>query len=248
MIKNSFLKKQIEKAQKEKRTPKFLRRLVFLVVDRVLKNHYKDTYPMKCLQSSLAIDMILGKFEIQSKPFIGAVYVSQIFEEENCSPSWNGFWGDDHHVWSYTEFGELVDLTICYLHLHQASKTKKQHPMPPLWWEDTIDWPRVIQYLPQGPVKAMLPDDEMRDLEIFKKLISNELDAVLKTSSVQEIEFQPILHGIKSMNELHAKGNTWLRKSILVQDLNIPFPSWIEERTAELKRDFTLKTSQEAQS
>ncbi|MBT6225663.1 MAG: hypothetical protein HOI47_03280 [Candidatus Scalindua sp.] len=244
MIKNSFLKKQIENAQKEKKTPKFLRRLTFFVVDRVLKCHYSDTFPEKCFQSSLAINMVLRRFEIRSEAFVGAVCVAQVFEEENRFPSWNGFWGEDHHIWSCTEFGEFVDLTIRYLHLHPDTKDNKQLPMPALWWEDTIDWPRVIKYLHQDqrPVKPGFSDDEMRDLEIFKQLILTELDTVLDTCSVQEIEFHPILHGINSMNELHAKGDPWLCKSIMFQDLNLPYPTWIKEREAELMRNYAAET------
>jgi len=241
MIKSSFLKKQVEKAKKEKKTPDFLRRLTLLVVDHVLRKHYADTYPMKCLQSSIAISMVLEKFGIKSRAFVGEVCVAQVFEDESISPSWNGFWGDDHHVWTCTEFGEFVDLTIRYLHLHPASKYNSQIPMPALWWENTTSWPCTIKYLHQGIVNPLLPDSEMNDLDVFKKSVLNKLDSALKTHSAQEVIFQPILHGTKSMNELYAKGNLWLQKSIIFQELNIPHPSRIKEREAELMKNYENK-------
>ena len=237
MIKNSFLKKQIDKAKEKGKTPKFLRRLTFLVVDRALKKQYSETYSMKCLQSSLALSMVLDKFAIRSKPIVGGVCVAQVYDNNENPPSWNGFWGDDHHVWVCSEFGEVVDLTIGYLHLHPTFKAKAQLPMPALWWEDTIDWPCIIRYLPQGPIKLMLSDEEMRDLSTFKKNVSIELDTVLNANSVQEIEFHPILHGASSMNELHAKGDPWLRASLIFQELNLPYPILVQERIDELMRN-----------
>lgn len=242
MIKSSFLKKQIEKAKEKRKTPKFLRRLIFLAVDRALKKHYSETYSMKCLQSSLALGMVLEKFDIRSRAIVGGVCVAQVFDDNKRTPSWNGFWGEDHHVWSYSEFGEIADLTIRYLHLHPTFKAKAPLPMPALWWEDTINWPCIIKYLPQGSVKPILPDEEMRDLVTFKKKVSSELDTVLKTYSVQEIEFHPILHGANSMNELHEKGDPWLRASLVFQDLKFPYPLWVQEREAELMRPYTEET------
>jgi len=186
--------------------------------------------------------MVLDTFGIKSEAFTGALCVSQVFEDEGKTPNWNGFWGEDHHIWSRTEFGEFVDLTIRYLHLHPASKAKNQLPMPAVWWKDTIRWPRVIKYLHQGRLIPMLSDDEMEDLDVFKQLVLAELDTTLKTCSVQEIEFQPILHGVDSMNELHVKGNLWLQRSIVFQDFNIPHPSWVKEREAELMRNYVEKT------
>jgi len=242
MIKNAFIKKQIAKARKESRTPDFLRRLSFLVVDKVLTEHYDDSYSMKCLQSSLALSLVLDKFDIRSKAFVGELCVSQVFEDEKLMPSWNGFWGEDHHVWLCTEFGEFVDLTVKYLHHHPLSKSRNQLQMPAIWWSDTTQWPTVIRYLPQAPVNPQLPEHEMDDLGRFKKLVSKELESVIKFCSVNDIEFYPILHGPESMNELHAKGDLWLQKSILLQEHNIPHPQRIIEREQELMRKNSAKS------
>lgn len=241
MIKEAFLNKQITKAQKESRTPDFLRRLSFLVVDKVLIDHYFDSYSMKCLQSSLAISLVLDQFEIRSRAFIGEFCISQAFEDDNIMPSWNGFWGEDHHVWLCTEFGEFVDLTVKYLHVHPLSKKRKQLQVPAIWWSDTTQWPHVIKYLPQGPVHPELPEQEMDELKHFKNLVSKELESAIKNSSVNEIKFSPILHGADSMNELHEKGDMWLKKSIILQNNDIPHPPRIIERENELRKSYAEK-------
>ena len=242
MIKNSFLNKQMYKARKEKKVPIFLRRLVLLAVDNALKKHYPDTFPMKCLQSSLAINVILEELGIHSRAYLGALCVSQAFEKEGRIPNWNGFWGEDHHVWVCTEFGEFVDLTIHYLHLHPASSNTDQLQMPALWWEDTDRWPHIIQYLPDGVVKPQLPEHEMKDLESFKSIAISEFKEILSSMSVQDVKFSPILHGTLSMNELHAEGYPWLRNSLFLEEHNIPHPAWVQTRIAELTAQYANKT------
>lgn len=238
MIKSSFLQKQIKKAHKEKRTPNFLRRLTFLIVDTALKKHYPESYPMKCLQSAIAINLVLERFGIKSRAYIGEVCVAQVFDTDNNYASWNGFWGEDHHVWSCNEFGEYIDLTIRYLHIHPATNRTGQIPMPAIWWEDTVDWPMVIKYLYQGPVDPKLPVEEMKDLEDFKRSVASCLDDYLEKNSVQNVEFQPIIHGTKSMNELYEQGNLWLQKSLIFQEQNVQFPQRIQEREKELVANY----------
>jgi hypothetical protein len=233
LIKQEFLKKQMDKARSESRTPDFLRRLTFLVVDKVLTNHYKKTYSMKCLQSSLALSVVLNKFQIGSKACVGELCISQVFVDDTQEPGWNGFWGDDHHVWLYTEYGDLVDLSVKYLHEHPL-KTRKQYQVPAIWWSDITQWPHVIRYLQQGPVDARLGESDMRDLENFKDLVLYELEAFINTHSIEDVKFQPILDGSNSMNKLHAQGNQWLEKSIFLQNNNIPHPKRIIDREKEI--------------
>ena len=234
MIKQSFLKKQIKKSRSEKKTSYFLRRLIFLLVDNTLKNHYEDTYAMRCLQSSIAINLLLAELGIKSQSIVGDVCVAQVFENDSSHPNWNGFWGGDHHVWSCNEFGEVIDLTIKYLHLHPVTKTNGQLPMPAIWWEDNVQWPVIMRYLQQGVALVDLPKDEMDDLESFKKIIISNYNDFLQNNTVQDVIFHPIIYGKDSMNQLHKEGNLWLKKSIVFQNLAIPFPQQIQKRLAEL--------------
>lgn len=228
------MNKQATKAQNERRTPDFVRKLCFTIVEKALMLHYVDSYSMRCLQSSLAISQILKRFGIKSQVYTGEICVSQVFSDDKIAPRWNGFWGDDHHVWLMTEFSEIVDLTIKYLHLHPVTKGNGQLQMPAIWWSDVSRWPRVIKYLPQGPIAVKLPDEEMTDLQVFQAKVSQELDAFFESNSAQQVVFSPILHGPESMNDLYVKGDLWLVKSIVLQGGRLPYPQRIVDREREL--------------
>ncbi|HIF9244650.1 TPA: hypothetical protein ACX6Q3_003313 [Photobacterium damselae] len=243
MIKKAFLDKQAIKAQNERRTPNFLRRLCFTVVENVLRQHYSDSYSMRCLQASLAIASILKKVGIRSQAYTGEVCVSQVFLDNRIAPSWNGFWGDDHHVWLMTEFGELIDLTIKYLHLHPATRGNKQLEMPAIWWSDASRWPNIIKYLPQGPIAVKLPIEEMIDLEVFQIKVDQELSQFMKSNSVQRVVFSPVLYGPESMNDLYSQGNPWVVKSAELQSSVLPYPQRVIERERELLASYKRKTN-----
>ena len=242
MIKRTFIKKQIEISKRNKSTSPFLRRLILLVVDRSLKLHYGDSYSMKCLQSSVAIRSILDMYKIKSREYVGALCVSQAFERNDKLPNWNGFWDKDHHVWLHTEYGELVDLTINALHLHPASKGSDQLPVPAVWWGDVEHWPKLLKYLPDAAIKLELPEEEQKDLEAFTRFVKKEYESVLQGSSVNDIKYEPILHGVQSCNELHASGNQWLVKSYILQESNMPYPEWIQNRHNQLMTEYANKT------
>lgn len=234
MIKKGFLDKQTTKAQNERRTPDFIRRLCFSLVEKVLIQHYSDSYSMRCLQSSLSIALILKRFGIKSQAYTGEVCVPQVFSDNKTAPRWNGFWGDDHHVWLMTEFGEIVDLTIKYLHLHPMNKDNNQLQMPAIWWSDAARCPSVIKYLPQRPIRAKLPNEEMIDLQAFQVKVNQSLDALLEFNSVQQVAFTPILHDPESMNVLYSQGEPWLVKSAELQGGKLQYPQRIVEREREL--------------
>ncbi|PKH04774.1 hypothetical protein [Moritella sp. Urea-trap-13] len=241
MIKKAFLDKQVSKARSESKTPEFLCRLCFIVVEKVLTQHYSDSYSMRCLQSSVALSLLLKRFGIKSQLYTGELCVSQVFLDDRIVPNWNGFWGDDHHVWLRTEFNEIIDLTVKYLHLHPATNSN-QLQMPAIWWSDISRWPSVIKYLPQGPVNLELPSQEMVDLEVFQTKVIQELEIFLESYSVNEVVFSPILHGPETMNELYKKGYPWLVKSALLQSCRIPHPERIVERERELMEWYVKKT------
>jgi len=236
MIKKAFLKKQIIKTKKDKKTSIFLRRLIFFIVDKSLKKYYKDTFSMKCLQSSVAIRMLLEIYEIQSKEYMGAMCVSQVFHDDFQPPNWDGFWDKEHHVFLSTENGELVDLTIHYLHLHPMSKENEQLQVPAVWWEDTGEYARILKYIPFGAINIQLSNEDMLDLKKFKNFVLKEHERILQNYTVDEIVFSDILHGVKSLNELHKTGNNnWLNKSYIFEKLDIQVPEWIKNKDNELK-------------
>jgi len=241
MIKAGFIQKQVQKSRRERRTTQFLRRFVFSVVDQALHEHYDKDYPEKCLQSSAAIQSVLSKLGIESKLWTGAACLAQAYKTAPERTGWGGFWGRDHHVWLVTEFMELVDLTISELHLHPASSRRDAEPIPPLWWDEIAEWPRTIRYLPEAPVAPVFQFEEREDtedMERFKALVLTTIEHYLAERTVEDVAFGPMLEGERSMNSLHDQGHPYVVKTFIVQQLNIPFPPWVQRRMGEIDRRY----------
>lgn len=81
MIKPGFIKAQVAKPAANGETSNFLRRLVFSVVDRVAKAHYGPLYSTKYFQVSAAIQAVLDRLGIESRLWIGAVCIAEVFDE-----------------------------------------------------------------------------------------------------------------------------------------------------------------------
>lgn len=238
MIDNSTFKKYSDQSKRNKITSPFLRKLIFSVVEKTLRNHYGSGYSERCLQSSVSIRKLLEKFDIKSKEYCGAVCVSQAFDDEHKRPSWNGFWDNNHHVFLVTEFCEVVDLTINALHLHPMSNQDAQAPVPSVWWNTPEQWPHIMRYLPEGPIKIDLPPEDEEDLnQLLSKLLS-EFEKTIRESDVEDVFFDPILHDMNSLNELYENGNAWVKKSLWLQEANIPHPPWIAMRENQLMREY----------
>ncbi|MBN9206680.1 hypothetical protein [Methylibium petroleiphilum] len=235
MIKPGFIKAQVAKSAANRQTSPFLRRLVFSVVDEVAVAHYGALYPTKCLQTSAAIRAVLERFGIQSRLWVGAVCVAEVFEDAGFA-SWGGFWDQDHHLWLTTEYDELVDLSISQVHRHPRSQRSDGIGMPAVWWSDIGQWPPVIRYLPDAPVKVALPGEDAADLAVFQGKVMAALDARLATGSVQDTLYARMLCDVDAMNEATRRGDPWLTRAVVFVDGRIPFPAWIQERERELNQ------------
>ena len=237
MIKKGFLQKQVQSSRRDKRTTPFLRRFVLSIVEEALQGHYGNESPEKCLQSSLAIQLVLYRLGINSKPCLGAACFAQAYKNAPYRTGWAGFWGEDHHVWLMTEFRELVDLTISQLHRHPAFSRSDGEPVPPLWWDDLGSWPNTIRYVPDG---LLSPDNKFEtreaddDLKAFKAYVIETMTRYMALQDVQNVSFGPILENEDSMNALYQQGHPYLVKTYVVHQRGLPFPPWIQQRIAEL--------------
>ncbi len=235
MIKPGFIKAQVARSAANKQTTPFLRRLVFSTVDEVATAHYGPRYSTKCLQASACIQAVLGRFGVKSQLWIGAMCVAEVFDEPGYE-SWGGFWDQDHHVWVITEYAELVDLSISQLHRHPRCRRPDGVSIPALWWTDLDQWPPVIRYLPDSPIKIGLEGEDADDLASFQAKVMAALDARLATSTVQSTAFGRILSDVEWMNEATERGDPWLTRALVFVDTAIAFPDWIRERERELLR------------
>jgi hypothetical protein len=234
VIKPGFIKAQVGNSAANGETSNFLRQLVLSVVDAVAMKHYGSAYPLKCLQVSAAIQAVLNRFGIGSRLWLGAVCVAEVFDEAG-QESWGGFWGGDHHVWLVTDYLEYVDLSISQCHLHPRCRRQDGVPIPPIWWSDVTQWPTVLRYLPDSPIKIGLEGEDAADLNEFLTTVMAALDRHLTTRTVQDTQFRRLLSDAASMNEGFDQGNPWLVRAIVFQEKGIPFPAWIRTREQELR-------------
>jgi hypothetical protein len=185
--------------------------------------------------------LVLKKLGIESKLWTGAACFAVAYKSGVGQTGWGGFWDRDHHVWLVTEFMELVDLTISELHLHPASSRRDAEPIPPLWWDDIAGWPKTIRYLPEGavaPIFQFETREETEDLERFKARVLATMERYLAERKTEDVAFGPMLEGEHSLNSLYEQGHPYLVKTLIVHQLNIPFPPWVQRRMDELNRKY----------
>jgi len=234
VIKAGFIKKQVQKSQRDSKTTEFLRRLTFQVVDEALLKHYEQDYPMKCLQASVGIQNTLKSFGVNSRLVLGEACMAQVFANSHVI-GWNGFWGEDHHHWLFTEYSEVVDLTIRYLHIHPAKRDNEQLEMPSVWW-GTKDATSVINYLGTCFIEyPKLPEEDQIDLTVFEKLVQSHLEDTLEQKTVEEINFEPVISGMPSLNKLDQAGNPWVKKAFFVHQNSLPLPEDYQEKLDQAK-------------
>lgn len=152
MISQGFLDGEISESREQRRTSLFIRKLTLHVVDAALRQHYGADYPIRCLQASCGIRRVLGSFGIAARLVVGAACFSEVNRKPPVEVSWGGFWDQDHHIWTLTEYDEIVDLTITQLHLHPAKQRCDAVPIPAVWWSPSHRWPSIILYLPEGEI------------------------------------------------------------------------------------------------
>lgn len=225
----------IDRSKQEGKSDILLRGLVFSIIHEALCQQYGENYSDKCLQSSVGIRALLKSFGIKTEIFGGAVCLPILGKGESTEIGWQGFWGESHHIWTITEFGELVDLTITQLNLHPISKGSLDRCDPPaLWWDDIVSWPSFIHYLPNAPIDIQLPDDEMDDLLRFEKRVLELKEETLKKEGMGTMAVPRVISGPATLERLYQSGDEWAEKCLVFQDLEFELPAWIQIRHKEL--------------
>ncbi len=234
LIKDKFLKLQASKSNSIKQTTPFLRRLVASTVDDSAVHFYGDEYAIKCLQTSWATSRLLTRLGIKAGVMLGTFCAAELYEDVSKF-GWGGFWGDDHHLWTMTGFGEIVDLSVAHMTKHPRCTRTDGIPMPPIWWDDHAEVAPVFRYLPDMPVNAIPPDGpDAREMDAFIAEVDARFSSVLASKRVENIAFGPFLDNSDTMNRLTSAGHPWLKGALIVLDHDIPFPPWIRAREAEL--------------
>jgi hypothetical protein len=239
MIKKGFLQKQAQSSRRDKRTTPFLRRFVLSIVEEALLARYGNRSPEKCLQSSLAIQLVLDRLGISSDVCEGAACFAQAYKNAPQEIRWVGFWGEDHHYWLMTEFRELVDLTVSRIYLHPGFSRSDGETIPPLWWNDLGSWPNTIRYIPAGLLSTdsrFENGEDEDDQKAFEACVIETLNRYIASRDVGNVSFGPILENEDSLDSLYQQGLPYLVKTYIVQQQAISFPPWIQQRLAEWDR------------
>lgn len=240
MIKKQFIDRQVKTSAAAKRTAPFLRRLVFKTVDAVSRSHYADDYPMKCVQTASASQMLLEKLHIESHLTMGAACFPKILTNGQFG-GWTGFWDKHHHVWLETEYGEVVDLSISQLHEHPKTGAPEIQS-PAIWWDQKYAWPPIIRYL--FDIRADRIDlgtaKDQASYEQFLVKVQAAFLSTLANKTVQDISFSPLLSDIDQLNTWTEECRPWAIGALTVLHRQIAFPEWIVNREKEIKVALSL--------
>jgi len=168
---------------------------------------------------------------------IGDLCAAAIYAGPPPAYGWSGFWGNDHHIWVVTEYGELIDLTIAQLHLHPVWIRDDTYPIPALWWQNSDGMPSVFKYLARkwGILTPKLPPEDMVALD---RVRDNAL-ALCREELAQDCQPErytcPILFNTIVLDYLKQSGHPWVTQAYYFQKRNIPLPAWVAQRDAALR-------------
>lgn len=215
MITDAELAKLVELSHSQQATVALLRRLVFSTVDAAAHVYFKNKYAVKCLQTSLAIEALLGSFGISSRLFCGAVRYPESFamtqisgREIPAAVQWGSF--DDHggHVWLITQFGEVVDLSISQAFTDKRHGIRPPPQVPALWWKDDM-FPSHLYYRIQGTPKV---DASIRaEIDEFISRVNEEFARLKSYSRLNKLKFGPMIENRNSFDQLRAHGSAWVK-------------------------------------
>ena len=243
MIDEKIISSEINKSKEDKRTSPFLRNFIFKLVDEAIILIYGKNYSNRCAQASEAIKYLLNEFGIKSRIFAGSLCALEVFQSKSkIGFCWGGFWDNQTHLFNITEFGELVDLTISQLHLDRAQKIKNIFPLLPLWWQPIDSWPPIFKYLPDGPAKYGIPDDDKVNFTLFMDAVKNKYNEYITNLNKEDITFGTIIYNVDTLNLLTQMGNPWLKySSNIIDTAMLTFPEYIITKEKKMIENYKNK-------
>lgn len=231
-LRSEHLQKQVLRSRETGKTTPFLARLALQVVSQAVTERYTTTRSIRCLQASCGIERVLSRLGIRAHLFGDAFCIVRLFRDPRVV-MWGGFWGQDHHVWVSTEFHEIVDLGVSWLHEHPKSTRNDAWPIPAIWWRDIDRLPRLFRYLPVGSLVPRLEPTEQDDLDAFLRKVDASFDDFLKRGRPGAVTYAPVIYSEESLNELLKQRNPWLSGAARIPQ-DMPYPPWVQAREDEL--------------
>lgn len=216
-------------------TTPIIRHLIATTVSRSARSVYGKAFSTKCTQSSAAVKHLLSRVGIKSQLIAGAVCYLRVEAKTGKSNMWSGFWGQDHHAWVYTEFEELVDISISALNEH-PSTTIPELPPPALWWPVNLGSPHFFRYLSDLRFETQeYESDEAQLFTKFMKMVDKRFDQICQNLSPNDFHFPDLLGGEGELERLINEKHTYLTIVINETPETTPLPEWIIDRQNEIQ-------------
>ena len=241
LISDSDIRAELHACDATEPTPALVRNLVLMSVAKGLSQHYGTKANTKCLQSSLAIQHLLARHGIESHVWIGELCLPQRVQPDGFV-AWGGYWGDDHHVWTYTaKRSEIVDLTVKYLH-QRGSLSGQASPAIPAIWCPIDRLPGRILYIPQDVVQGVDPsfEDDVRAFVSLCVSIETSLRSRMRRSQVRA---EPVITDCDDLNALLKSRHHWSGVYAFFELTKQPFPPDVQRRMADAERRAMRRSS-----
>lgn len=240
------IEKEVEISRINRATTLALRDYIFKVIDETNIEVFGERSSLKCAQTALATAFLLSKLGVKTVYILGSICVPKI-STNLATMDWHGFWGGDHHYWIMTEFGEIVDISVAYLHMHPQEKLSLLE-MPPIWINTNQGVPACFKYLhsecfnvdySEGMPKIVFlenndvtstlsPEDEM--IEYWTALEQN----IIEKNKTDISRFPCLISEGITEHDLHVSNSAYLNAIPKFLDANIELPLWIIQTEAEL--------------
>lgn len=216
-------------------TTPIIRHLIATTVSRSAKSVYGKAFSTKCTQSSVAVKHLLSRVGIKSQLIAGAVCYLRAEAKTGTPNMWSGFWGSDHHAWVFTEFEELVDISISALNEHPCTTIPELAP-PALWWPVNLGSPHFFRYLSDLEFQTL--EFEGSEQVLFKKfmeMVDSQFDQICQNLSPNDFHYPNLLGGDGELGRLIDEQHPYLTVVINETHETTPLPNWIIDRQNEMQ-------------
>jgi hypothetical protein len=222
----------VKRSRQAGRTAEPIIRGVLGIVDRRLREAYGANYSDRCLQASLAVRDALDELGLTARVCCGEVCLCQGYAGRSDEIAWEGFWGQNLHYWVWTQFDELVDLTISQLCLHPTSLRPDGFVIPPIWWQTLEALPPTLHYIGQGMVSTCnLPPSEAAELAELASQVRRDIhEPAFRRGNTA---LGPVLTGPDSWARLADQHHPWVTVNNRAARQNVRPPKWVMRRVTE---------------
>lgn len=192
-------------------------RLVSKITDRISGDRSEFPLLVACVTAET-----IRHYGINAHIFYGPAAWVEVMED--MSVLWAGCWGENHHFWVATQYGEIVDLNVSVSHRKRAHSNNEHRPKysPPMLWAREV--PKFYRYQPEGLAEVELDSD--RDQRWFNMCLSEVIEKAPSFSELEKIPLdqldfpeEPILTPDRRILDDGAKSFQHYDRALMVQGI-----------------------------